>query len=903
MSSHLRATQRQQPVRSFETCEQRMLLAVDLYVNQLSPTDYLGNVEAAIEWAHREASLTGSGQTVAVIDSGIAYDHIAFEGDFGASSQVVGGWDFTTENDADPYDDGPTGFHGTHVAGILASRDANHLGVAPNVDLVALRVFDDYGQSDFRWIESALQWVHDHQHDFEHPITTVNLSVGIGADGVLSDEEKILDDELAMLEQDGIFVAIAAGNGFNVTPTPGVSYPASSGYGFPVGSTDPHGQLSEFSRRDDGVLVAPGERINSATTDFIFDFNGKSDDWMEFSGTSQATPIVAGAAVLVREAFQRAGQSNVTPDQIYDVLAKTASAIKADSGETLYRMNLQAALEAILPQDRKATDVDETEVESDETSAGEISKDDVEGAVDVRDLAAEARSLGRIDFLQSRVDLSEARTWSLEATQSGTLTIDARFGPRRDIDLQVRRADGEHLASSTTGGGNERVDLHVEAGQQYVIEFTGAEAAGQLTIANLLSGVDDKFNLTLPKSVPSVRIVDTDQLGVELGTLSYAFDTGVSLHLELTGQAVQFTTENSSNLNLRNDSAEILSGATRTTFAGSSKVMLNATPGTDSQAQVYGDAGNQILVSNSVAQLYRGARIHYRTEGFDRIYVYSEGGADRAELRGGTGDDLFVGREHNARLSDEQRQVFVEGFHEVVALAGAGGDDRAFLYGSTGDDTLSSRGDSSRLVANETTNRAESFDRVYAIAVEGGLDRAYLFGTEQRETLSASRHETTLESPSLLRTVQQFDRVYSYSTPGSLDEAFLNGTEGRETLLANLDEFVLGSSQFHLQVDGYDQVRIDGGGGFDVARLVVPDSRTNEIELQLGADWIDGFGTTRWRANQFELLNSSARSKLRAIDLAVAQRAYAVATDDFQLELSPSLDLLQLFDADFTPNV
>lgn len=879
-----------------------MLLAVDLYVNQLSPTDYLASVEAAIEWAHREASLTGSGQTVAVIDSGIAYDHIAFDGDLGASSQVVGGWDFTTENDADPYDDGPTGFHGTHVAGILASRDANHRGVAPNVDLVALRVFDDYGQSDFRWIESALQWVHDHQYDFEHPITTVNLSVGIGADGVLSEDEKILDDELAMLEQDGIFVAIAAGNGFNVTPTPGVSYPASSGYGFAVGSTDAHGQVSDFSRREEGILLAPGERIHSATTDFIFDFNGKSDDWMEFSGTSQATPIVAGAAVLIREAFQRAGQTNVTPDQIYDVLAKTASAIKADSGETLYRMNLQAALEEILPKEPKAPHADETTSGTGETSTGETGTDGVERDNDFGDLATEARSLGKIDFLQARIDLSEARQWSLEATQSGTLTIDARFGPRRDVDLLVRRANGEHLASSTAEGGNERIDLNVEAGQQYVIEFTGAEAAGQLTVANLLSRVDNRVSFALPQSVPSIRIQDANQLGVELGTLGYVFDSGVSLHLDLMGQAVQFTTVNPSNAKLQNDSAEIVSGTSHVTFAGSSQVMLNAKTGTDSVAHVYGDAGHQILVSNSSAQLFRGAKIHYRTEGFDRVYVDSKGGADRAELRGGTGDDLFVGREHSARLSDQQRQVVVEGFHEVVAFAGAGGDDQAFLYGSTGDDTLSSRGDSSRLVANETTIRAESFDRVYAIAVEGGLDRAYLFGTEELETLSANRDETILESRTLQRTVQNFDRVYSYSTPGSLDEAFLNGTEGRETLLANLDEIVLGSSQFHLQVYGYDQVRINGGGGFDVARLVVPDSRANEIELHLGAEWIDGFGTTYWRAVQFELLNSSARSKLRAIDLAASLRDYAVATDDFHFELSPAPDLLQRFDANFTPH-
>jgi subtilisin family serine protease len=57
-------------------------------------------------------------------------------GGFGAGTRVVGGWDFA-ENDANPYDDGPNGSHGTHVAGIIGSSDGRYPGVAPGVDLVA----------------------------------------------------------------------------------------------------------------------------------------------------------------------------------------------------------------------------------------------------------------------------------------------------------------------------------------------------------------------------------------------------------------------------------------------------------------------------------------------------------------------------------------------------------------------------------------------------------------------------------------------------------------------------------------------------------------------------------------------------------------------------------------------
>jgi subtilisin family serine protease len=83
-----------------------------------------GDIDQTLSSAHGVSSLsqarqnygfTGAGQTVAVIDSGIAYNHYALGGGVGANYRVVGGWDFTEENDADPYDDGPAGYHGLQL--------------------------------------------------------------------------------------------------------------------------------------------------------------------------------------------------------------------------------------------------------------------------------------------------------------------------------------------------------------------------------------------------------------------------------------------------------------------------------------------------------------------------------------------------------------------------------------------------------------------------------------------------------------------------------------------------------------------------------------------------------------------------------------------------------------------
>ena len=137
----------------FESVEQRLVMssnpasqfASDQIVQQrigdeVYPTlvDLPG--PAQLSEARNEFGFTGQGQTVVVIDSGIAYSHTALGGGFGAGYRVVGGFDFTGPTDADPYDSGPYGSHGTHVAGIIASDDALHPGVAPGVDLVALRV-------------------------------------------------------------------------------------------------------------------------------------------------------------------------------------------------------------------------------------------------------------------------------------------------------------------------------------------------------------------------------------------------------------------------------------------------------------------------------------------------------------------------------------------------------------------------------------------------------------------------------------------------------------------------------------------------------------------------------------------------------------------------------------------
>jgi hypothetical protein len=116
----------------------------DFWMDPWSERDFealLGDVQQTLSSAHGSSGLTavrndygfvGTGQTVAVIDSGIAWNHTALGNGLGASYRVVGGWDFA-ENDSNPYDDGSAGSHGTHVSGILGAdrTGTSDDGVAP----------------------------------------------------------------------------------------------------------------------------------------------------------------------------------------------------------------------------------------------------------------------------------------------------------------------------------------------------------------------------------------------------------------------------------------------------------------------------------------------------------------------------------------------------------------------------------------------------------------------------------------------------------------------------------------------------------------------------------------------------------------------------------------------------
>ncbi len=340
-----------------EVCEARLYLSAETVVllaaedvtssNESVETLAVAGLDAeAIAALQAEYGLTGSGQTVVIIDTGVAYDHEALGGGYGAGYLVVGGYDFA-EDDSDPYDDAMG--HGTVVAGILAGESETINGLASGVDLVALRVFDDSGYCNIQWVEEALQWVLDNLDSFENPITTINLSLGVNLSAEQLASVSILEDELAALNADGIFISVAAGNSFTTYASTGLAYPASSPSVVAAASVDANGSLSYYSQRDAGVIAAPGRSILSCVPDYLGDENGIGDDYARYSGTSMAAPYVAAASVLLRQAYASVGVENVTQDTIYQTMTETADMVyDSITGLSYYRLNLTKAIGSVM---------------------------------------------------------------------------------------------------------------------------------------------------------------------------------------------------------------------------------------------------------------------------------------------------------------------------------------------------------------------------------------------------------------------------------------------------------------------------------------------------------------------------------------------------------------------------
>ena len=242
-----------------------------------------------------QAGLTGAGTTVAVLDTGVDDTHPDLAG------QVIARQNFTEETEPDEDLVG----HGTHVAATIAGTGAasegKYRGVAPGAKLLDGKVCVNGGCAE-SWILAGMTWAAAGQH-----AKVVNLSLGGRDDPAVVDP---LEEAVQTLsDQYGTLFVTAAGNTDGGVVEGQISSPGSADAALTVGAVNDKDEVAGFSRRGptaDGRLkpdlTAPGVGIVAARGKDAVAVPGKRGDvYTTLSGTSMATPHVAGAAAILAQ--------------------------------------------------------------------------------------------------------------------------------------------------------------------------------------------------------------------------------------------------------------------------------------------------------------------------------------------------------------------------------------------------------------------------------------------------------------------------------------------------------------------------------------------------------------------------------------------------------------------------
>ncbi|MFB7361381.1 S8 family peptidase [Streptomyces hydrogenans] len=414
-------------------------------------------VHAPEAWA---AGYDGTGTKVAVLDTGADADHPDLKGRIAAS-----------ENFTDSATAGDFQGHGTHtistVGGSGAASGGKKKGVAPGAELLNGKVLNDGGSGATSWIIAGMEWAVAQGAD------VVSMSLGDPTPTDCTDPMSTATEQLA--RSTGALFVIAAGNsgpGMNTVSSPGCAPSVLT-----VGAVDRDDSTAPFSSRGPSrithtlkpEIAAPGVAISAAAA------GGRGVyAYRAMSGTSMATPHVAGAAAILKQRHP-----DWTPQRIKAALVSSA--------------------EADIPGDAR------------ETGGGRL---DVKAAIDATVLGAPAVQGGSFAWPQSAGDRT---TVTVPYTNTGDRPV------KLDLDLQpVTGNDGTRIGSPIARLGTDRVTVPAGATVEVPLTLNPAarlEAAqyGDVTGRVLATAdgvrVSTPFSLYVEPRTVTLRVKTVDRLG------------------------------------------------------------------------------------------------------------------------------------------------------------------------------------------------------------------------------------------------------------------------------------------------------------------------------------------------------------------------------------------------------
>jgi len=305
-------------------------------------------VNASNTWNYQlsDTNITGAGETVCILDTGVNFGHVDLQGkNLTCIIDCVSGVSCVENCSATDWNG-----HGTHVAGIAAAN-GNLKGVAKGANIISVQVCDSGGTCAGSDTEAGIQWCVDNADTYN--ISVISMSLGADCDtypedcnasycDAVSPESDEIDEAVA----NNISVVIAAGNDANKTH---ISEPACIQNATPVGgTTKTDGMYSNGNRNSLVLLLAPAVSINSTVPTGSCS-NCHSSGYKVLPGTSMATPHVSGAIAILNQFRRLEGNEILTPAQSEDALNDTGERIddSGDSGIFYSRIIILDALKEI----------------------------------------------------------------------------------------------------------------------------------------------------------------------------------------------------------------------------------------------------------------------------------------------------------------------------------------------------------------------------------------------------------------------------------------------------------------------------------------------------------------------------------------------------------------------------
>ena len=296
---------------------------------------------------------TGTGVVVAVVDTGIDYNHPdlaanvwinqnEIDGNFvdddnNGFVDDVRGWNFEFNNN-DPID---FNGHGTHVAGTIAAVGNNGIGVigvAWHAQVMAVKGLDDGGFGTDFTLAPAIMYAANNGADV--------INASWGTEGTSQSIEEAIQYATGL----GVVFVAAAGNSSEDAMN---FFPASSPEAITVASHDPFGNFSFFSNFGPKIdVTAPGEDILSLQAANTFQGQPVIDGYTRMSGTSMAAPHVSGVAALILS-----GNPSYSAEQVRQIIHVSNTSVPFDSRFGSGKLNAAVAVTIVNPLDARITGV------------------------------------------------------------------------------------------------------------------------------------------------------------------------------------------------------------------------------------------------------------------------------------------------------------------------------------------------------------------------------------------------------------------------------------------------------------------------------------------------------------------------------------------------------------------